>query len=59
MTIFLNNIHVYRPNSTERRKRRTLQMFYYIQNNNAPNYLCDLIPPTIKSTNPNTAKVEV
>ena len=34
----------------ERRKRRTLQMFYNIQNNNAPMYLCDLIPPTIQST---------
>ena len=25
-------------------------MFYNIQNNNAPRYLCDLIPPTIQST---------
>ena len=25
-------------------------MFYDIQNNNAPRYLCDLIPPTIQST---------
>ena len=33
-----------------RRKRRKLQMFYNIQNNNAPRYLCDLIPPTIQST---------
>jgi hypothetical protein len=30
----------------ERRKRRKLQMFYNIQNNNAPMYLCDLIPPS-------------
>ena len=34
----------------ERRKRRKLQMFYNIQNNNAPNYLCRLIPPTLQST---------
>jgi hypothetical protein len=25
-------------------------MFYNIQNNNAPRYLCDLISPTIQST---------
>jgi hypothetical protein len=25
-------------------------MVYNIQNNNAPRYLCDLIPPTIQST---------
>jgi hypothetical protein len=25
-------------------------MFYNKQNNNAPRYLCDLIPPTIQST---------
>ena len=25
-------------------------MFYNIQNNNAPMYLCDLIPPSIQST---------
>lgn len=34
----------------ERRKRRKLQMFYNIQNENAPNYLCKLIPPTLQST---------
>ena len=33
-----------------KRKRRKFQMFYNIQNNNASRYLCDLIPPTIKST---------
>jgi hypothetical protein len=33
----------------ERRKRRKLQMFYNIQNNNAPMYLCDLIPPNRNS----------
>ena len=27
-----------------------LQMFYNIQNSNAPMYFCDLIPPTIQST---------
>jgi hypothetical protein len=31
-------------------KRRKLQRFYNIQNNNSPRYLCDLIPPTIQST---------
>jgi hypothetical protein len=25
-------------------------MFYNIQNNNAPMYVCDLIPPSIQST---------
>jgi hypothetical protein len=35
---------------TERRKRRKLQMFYNIQNNNSPMYLYDLIPPSIQST---------
>jgi hypothetical protein len=34
----------------KRRKRRKLQKFYNIQNNNAPMYLCDLIPPSIQST---------
>jgi hypothetical protein len=34
----------------ERRKRRKLQMFYNIQNNNALVYLCDLIPPSIQNT---------
>ena len=34
----------------ERRNRRKLQLFYNIQNDNAPSYLCKLIPPTIQST---------
>ena len=34
----------------ERRTRRKLQLFYNIQNNNAPGYLSNLIPPTIQST---------
>lgn len=34
----------------DRRKRRKLQMFYNIQHENAPKYLCDLIPPTLQST---------
>ena len=34
----------------ERRKRRKLQMFYNIQNKNAPDYLVNLIPPNIQST---------
>jgi hypothetical protein len=28
----------------------TRRLFYNIQNNDAPRYLCDLIPPTIQST---------
>ncbi|XP_071123817.1 uncharacterized protein [Mytilus edulis] len=32
----------------ERRKRRKLQLFYKIQNNNAPEYLCNLVPPKIQ-----------
>ena len=54
LPIFASSILVYKELSweslTERRKRRKLQMFYNIQNNNAPRYLCDLIPPTIQST---------
>ena len=34
----------------ERRNSRKLQLFYNIQNDNAPSYLCKLIPPTIQST---------
>ena len=34
----------------DRRKRRKLQMFYNIQNNNAPEYLCNEVPPCIQST---------
>ena len=34
----------------ERRKRRKLQLFHNIQNNNAPPYLNNLIPPCIQST---------
>ena len=34
-----------------RRKRRKLQLFFYIiVNKNTPNYLCTLIPPTMQST---------
>ena len=35
---------------SERRQRRKLQMFYNMQNNCAPDYLCKLVPPTIQST---------
>ena len=53
LPIFASSILIYKELSweslTERRKRRQLQMFYNIQNNNAPRYLCDLIPPTIQS----------
>ena len=54
LPIFASSILIYKELSweslTERRKRRKLQMFYNIQNNNAPMYLCDLIPPSIQST---------
>ena len=53
LPIFASSILIYKELSweslTERRERRKLQMFYNIQNNNAPRYLCDLIPPTIQS----------
>jgi hypothetical protein len=45
--IFASSILIYKElgweSLAERRKRRNLQMFYNIQNNNAPMYLCDLI----------------
>jgi hypothetical protein len=54
LPIFASSILIYKKlgwkSLTERRKRRKLQMFYNIQNNNAPRYLCGLIPPTIQST---------
>ena len=33
-----------------RRKNRKLQLLYNIKNGSAPNYLCELLPPTIQST---------
>ena len=49
LPIFASSILIYKElgweSLTERRKGRKLQMFYKIQNNNAPGYLCDLIPP--------------
>ena len=54
LPIFASSILIYKDlgweSLAERRKRRKLQMFYNIQNYNAPMYLCDLIPPTIQST---------
>ena len=54
LPIFASSILIYKElgweSLAERRKRRKLQMFYNIQNNNAPMYRCDLIPPTIQST---------
>jgi hypothetical protein len=32
------------------RHNRKLQLFYNIKNGHAPNYLGDLIPPTVQST---------
>ena len=54
LPIFASSILIYKElgweSLAERRKRRKLQMFYNIQNNNAPMNLCDLIPPSIQST---------
>jgi hypothetical protein len=56
LPIFASSVLIYKElgweSLVERRKRRTLQMFYNtgIQNNNTPRYLCALIPPTIQST---------
>ena len=54
LPIFASSILIYKElgweSLAERRKRRKLQMFYNIQNNNAPMYLCDLIPPSTQST---------
>jgi hypothetical protein len=51
LPIFASSILIYKELGwkllAESRKRRTLQMFYNIQNNNAPMHLCDLIPPSI------------
>jgi hypothetical protein len=51
LPIFASSILTYKElgweSLAERRKRRKLQIFYNIQNNNAPMYLCDLIPPSI------------
>ena len=54
LPIFASSILIYKElgweSLVERRQRRKLQMFYNIQNNNPPMYLCDLIPSTIQST---------
>jgi hypothetical protein len=54
LTLFASSILIYKElgweSLAERRKRSKLQMFYNMQNNNAPMYLCDLIPPSIQST---------
>jgi hypothetical protein len=46
LPIFASSILIYKElgweSLTERRKRRKLEMFYNIQNNNAPRYLCDI-----------------
>ena len=52
LTIFSKTEIVYRETGWEllsaRRKRRKLQLFFNIVNKNTPNYLCTLIPLTIK-----------
>jgi hypothetical protein len=54
LTLFASSILIYKElgweSLAERRKRSKLQMFYNMQNNNAPMYLCDLISPSIQST---------
>ena len=54
LPIFAGSILIYKEldweSLAERRKRRKLQMFYNIQNNNQPRYLCDLISLAIQST---------
>lgn len=51
---FTSSDHLYRESGLEplsiRRQRRKLQLFYNIQSGNAPNYLKNLLPPTIQST---------
>ena len=53
LPIFASSILIYKELGCEsladKRKSRKLQMFYNIQNN-APMYLCDLIPPSFQST---------
>jgi hypothetical protein len=51
LPIFASSILIYKELGWESlTERRKVQMFYNKQNNNAPRYLCDLIPPTIQST---------
>ena len=54
LPIFTKSDNVYEEIGWEkleiRRHRRKLHMFYNIQNNNAPDYLCSCIPPTVQST---------
>lgn len=54
LPVFANSNFIFRElgweTLQERRTRRKLQLFYNIQNNNAPGYLSNLIPPTIQST---------
>ena len=54
LPVFTKSENVYEELGWEkldnRRQRRKLQLFYNIQNNNTPNYLCNLIPPMIQST---------
>ena len=52
LPVFVNSNFIFRElgweTLQERRTRRKLQLFYNIQNNNAPGYLSNLIPPTHK-----------
>lgn len=36
---------------SDRRRSRRLNLFYLIHNNNAPEYLCDLMPPLVSQNN--------
>jgi hypothetical protein len=52
LPIFASSILIYKElgweSLAEKGKRRKLQMIYNIQNNNAPMYLCALIPPSLR-----------
>ena len=54
LPIFTNTRKIYQElgweSLQERRNKRKLQLFYNIQNGNAPQYLRSLIPPSIQST---------
>ena len=54
LPIFTSRDIIYKETGLEtlenRRNRRKLQLFYNIQNGNAPHYLCNLMPPCIQST---------
>lgn len=54
LPIFTKTVFLYQELGWEtlaiRRQKRKLQLFYNMRNGTVPNYLCDLVPPTIQST---------